>query len=632
MLQLYTIILIIIILLIYYLPASLIIYTSISILNFMFLKQKQNLLKYKKEGENELQLTNILYDDSHKNIIFNNIITKIQNILNTENQLFYTYNDIYDAISYTEDMKIINFNCHLGQRKLVLSEIQFYSNYLDYQDNIDNLIIYVGSANGEHTPAIIKLFPKIKLILIDPNYHNINYDYSYIYQNNDIIDQKNTEMFLNIINITDPKLGTKLYNDKKGAQRLLNVKFMFSDNKYDVLKNLDKNEMKKQMELFNNKSDDLIKNIFNDYKQIFIIQDYANTDMITKIKNSIKIYSSEKKINVLYISDLRTTMLGKEPTDVDIIWNNIQQGAFLKILNPDVAMLKFRPPFLIDMNIINDFLDKIKSDNIENIKYNDGLDEEKNKLYLMIINDVKKLSKYYDISKIFDKGIYKYFNHHKIFIQAWSPISSSESRMILLQKNFNEPNISYNSDEWSDKFYFNKYYRMYMFYNNFIDIISRHNLLHEYDGCFDCSIEIKILSEYLNKKENLPIKVGYYDNNIENMLKNREFCIKLINLQHEINKITYYSLKSYKCSHHGGLLKKPDYVYMYNIPNIKIADAKIQQIKITKSNFEIKRKYNVEDILGTLKNKEYFVPLHDKNNSFLHLKKKVIDHYITKNN
>ena len=37
----------------------------------------------------------------------------------------------------------------------------------------------------------------------------------------------------------------------------------------------------------------------------------------------------------------------------------------------------------------------------ENIKYNDGLDEEKNKLYLMIINDVKKLSKYYDIINVY---------------------------------------------------------------------------------------------------------------------------------------------------------------------------------------------------------------------------------------
>ncbi|ESS70419.1 hypothetical protein TCDM_00895 [Trypanosoma cruzi Dm28c] len=59
---------------------------------------------------------------------------------------------------------------HFGQRKLLLSEIEFLSAYLESQKKSAKplLVVYAGAARGTHLPFLFKLFEKVKFVLIDP--------------------------------------------------------------------------------------------------------------------------------------------------------------------------------------------------------------------------------------------------------------------------------------------------------------------------------------------------------------------------------------------------------------------------------------------------------------------------------
>jgi len=54
---------------------------------------------------------------------------------------------------------------HLGQRKLLLSEIEFLTHHLKEGDTV----VYAGSAPGTHLPLLTEMFPGIKMILYDPH-------------------------------------------------------------------------------------------------------------------------------------------------------------------------------------------------------------------------------------------------------------------------------------------------------------------------------------------------------------------------------------------------------------------------------------------------------------------------------
>ena len=59
---------------------------------------------------------------------------------------------------------------HFGQRKLLLSEIEFLT--IVFQnletDNKKIVLIYAGAASGQHIPTLVEAFPFIEYILVDP--------------------------------------------------------------------------------------------------------------------------------------------------------------------------------------------------------------------------------------------------------------------------------------------------------------------------------------------------------------------------------------------------------------------------------------------------------------------------------
>ena len=53
---------------------------------------------------------------------------------------------------------------HWGQRKLLIAEIEFLTEYAD----LELPVLYVGAAPGFHIDVLVRLFPSVKFILVDP--------------------------------------------------------------------------------------------------------------------------------------------------------------------------------------------------------------------------------------------------------------------------------------------------------------------------------------------------------------------------------------------------------------------------------------------------------------------------------
>lgn len=60
---------------------------------------------------------------------------------------------------------------HWGQRKLLLSEIEFFAIYLD--KTVNPICVYAGAAHGNHIPLLSELFPSLTFHLYDPSHFNI---------------------------------------------------------------------------------------------------------------------------------------------------------------------------------------------------------------------------------------------------------------------------------------------------------------------------------------------------------------------------------------------------------------------------------------------------------------------------
>ena len=64
--------------------------------------------------------------------------------------------------------KRIKPNYHWGQRKLLLSEIEYFCVLRNKTDINKCLVVYIGAAGGHHIPLIRQLFPKLNFLLYDP--------------------------------------------------------------------------------------------------------------------------------------------------------------------------------------------------------------------------------------------------------------------------------------------------------------------------------------------------------------------------------------------------------------------------------------------------------------------------------
>lgn len=502
---------------------------------------------------------------------------------------------------------IANTNCHLGQRKLLLTEIEFYTRCIDNSKK-NNIVIYAGSASCEHLPVILKLFPDLKFILVDPNYHAIDGKYSYLYQNTDIIDNGNWKLYKKHANVRKKdknnekgiqhsnKYWDRSLHQNKTAVMLENVFFVNTTAPHNVLDIYNEQHIDVMKKIKNKFYDPQNKNVIDsliESDNVFIIQDYMTLILAQKLKKYME--SSKYKHQLYFLTDIRTKISGSEsPGDIDILWNGALQIIFLKVLRPLFSMLKHRTPFY-DAKEYNDAYEIVKND-------------AKNTKFEFIMNDINYVKKEYgiDIMKSYLARNPIYFTSDFIYTQPWSPAHSSETRLFVSLKNIDMPFIIYDPIEHENRFYFFRYIRMFKYYPIFYEKLKNYKV-NQYDGCFDCAREIQIIANYIifhnnnikTTNTNLSVDTSDMDTSnmdtsdmdtsdmdlsnidtcviddvdncriIEKKLDNDKFAQKLYIIHDIINKFTFFNLseENYKCKQHGGMTHQTPYVDFYTYNN-----------------------------------------------------------------
>lgn len=97
----------------------------------------------------------------HKNIIYHKINKDVPE----------TINDLTNLAEYIGDARDFQSRCHWGQKKLLLSEIQFLTKVcqkLNTKTLKDYAVVYVGAAHGFHFPILYNMFPDLIWLLYDP--------------------------------------------------------------------------------------------------------------------------------------------------------------------------------------------------------------------------------------------------------------------------------------------------------------------------------------------------------------------------------------------------------------------------------------------------------------------------------
>lgn len=79
------------------------------------------------------------------------------------------FQNMHGVLKFEPHTRHMRPSIHLGQRKLFLNELKFLSEHNLLLE--DTWVIYAGSAPGQHIPSLYRLFPKLKMVLVDPRAH-----------------------------------------------------------------------------------------------------------------------------------------------------------------------------------------------------------------------------------------------------------------------------------------------------------------------------------------------------------------------------------------------------------------------------------------------------------------------------
>jgi hypothetical protein len=465
----------------------------------------------------------------------------------------FEYSDLVRG-KYVSRAGIVNLNCHLGQRKLLETEIEFYAKVA--AKGKPALVIYAGSASCEHLPVILEMFPLLKFILVDPNYHLIDSDLQYVYQNIPVIAKNNWTLFKSQL-----RKGTKgrHAHNRKNTLQMLTTKF-WDGSVNDVIETTRKffwegglenptvAQMMSKMKDFDENHTSLVEDVMKSDTSVYIIQDYMTLDLTRKLKASVESYRAKVGETPMYfLTDIRTVEFLSEPHDLDILWNSALQVIYLKVLEPDYSMLKFRPPFFADLK---------SSETKWFTKFcagNGDVPPGKEFIAGVMRDDLAFVKEQYQIDLLgnYLNGDFWYFDG-TVLTQPWAPRTSSETRLFVSFKNLTDPPIRYDNFEWEDKFMWFRFHRTFSYNPIFYEILGP---MWDYDGCHDCMREIMILGEYM-------LGVPTIETNLDaiaELLKKKKYRTKLEQLYRLINKYTFFDLsrKNFKCPWHGTIRQTP---------------------------------------------------------------------------
>lgn len=358
------------------------------------------------------------------------------------------FTDIHKELQYEFHIGHSGTIIHIGQLKLMLTEIEFLTNCLEKYDQ-PALLVYAGSAPSNHMSCVSDLFPKTKFLLIDPNEHEIMF-----YDEHKKHFNHYSETFRNQVLYFKAGIRTRT---KENKDDIIN-QYDFDSHKIiqvsrdsPLTVSFDKDKYLEMMEL-----------IHTDQKYTYyILEDFFTDDLSIILKNYKTYFCSDIRTNI------GATDFSNYPIDLDILWNSAQQYIWLNNMQPLKCMLKFRCPYMNE-----------KIDEIPTFQGN-TLDKAK-KMGIDFVDD-------------YQKGIFRYFKPESIYIQSFPGPTSSETRLITSDY---KTLIEFNPKEYENKlFYYNRFIRTYCFHNNKKYFDHRLGL----DACADCDLMIKIYEDYFDK-------------------------------------------------------------------------------------------------------------------------------------
>ena len=378
--------------------------------------------------------------------------------------------------------------CHIGQRKLLLTEIQHLNSMLSHS-NEKAIVFYVGSAPSNKLFILHLLYPNVKFVLVDPNETLI-----YINGKNDDHYQHVSEDIVSYLSCSDLILN----NPKKKRARKI---------KHYTAGVIDKAEISKKLEW---EEETMINHIIDSNSVVYVFEEFMTKELAGSFNKLIK-DERIKGTKILFWSDARTCCkkpdgvvhhdndreikgCGKQncccevcikyggdyfPIDADIIANNAMMYVWLRTMTHGFqgsfnTMLKFRTPYF------------------------DMKDEDWIGLPDFIFNALKEAR---DMGVDFrsapksdySKNSIKFFDG-SVHIQAFAASTSTESRLWVSLKDIQEDNlVDYNAKEYEGKFiYYNCVER---FCKKFKNPLANREL--GFDHCGDCAIEASIWEDYI---------------------------------------------------------------------------------------------------------------------------------------
>lgn len=285
-----------------------------------------------------------------------------------------------------------------------------------YIDQAD-IVLYAGAAPGDHIGFLASLFPELVFILVDPNPYRIYVEDSY--------------------NVSVSTIST--------VKQLLDILVM----------NLD------------------------EASNIYTMQSLFTQEIAEGIADVLDAMTDENRIEILFISDIRTASgEGGMTTDFDIIWNLAQQYRWIYTMIPKASLVKFRHPFyngdpeqsVAEFNRLLKSNAQAREDIESALSFEDGLA--------------------IDFVQNYRDGRLQYFTG-TINLQAWSGMYSAETRLETTGQT-----VSTYSDDYEDRlFYYNAIDRPYIYHEN---TNSSEEL--GFDHCNDCSIENRAWTDFIAAK------------------------------------------------------------------------------------------------------------------------------------
>jgi hypothetical protein len=399
-----------------------------------------------------------------------------------------------DTTTYSWFLLNIREAIHIGQRKLLLTEIHALVKLLDRYDE-EAIVIYAGSAPSNKLWLLLQLFPRVKFILVDPNefyiywgeYDKPHYILASQHNNNKKPYNINNKNYNSVVNRQDDWVvylsysNSNMYNSANPAwssksivyydavaKKLVGIKDKCGRTDIRNVGQVRNKNTRKQIFAVTSglASEESFKYALASDHRVYLCEEYFTDATANKIAAAL----SDYKGKVLFESDIRTnTGNTGMPDDLDVVWNNVMTYSWLRILKPDLAMVKHRLPFYINADMNVDF-------------------------YRSDFDIARELG--HDFAASLADTENMYFFPGEVFYQPWQPPRSTESRLFIKKADI----VANNIVKWNLSLYEDKCF----FYN----CIERCGLLHinnnacaeiGFDHCNDCASENLIWCQYNNK-------------------------------------------------------------------------------------------------------------------------------------